>query len=108
MTDVTRHLAPGLLLYITPSGWYTLDWELKPGVTPNIDVAIRNLEVMIEYGNLPPATGPRKYHEDKYRTAEEVLEDLRKHADVEFDYSDDEDDEALLALAKERLAKHKK
>lgn len=79
LRDVTRHLAPGLKLYITPSGWYTLEWDLPPGVKPNLGLAIRNLETMIEHGNLPPATEPQQYAEDSYQTAGDVLADLKRY-----------------------------
>lgn len=82
LRDVSRHLAPGLRLYITPSGWYALDWNLQPGVELNLALAISNLETMIEHGNLPPATEPRRYFEDSYRTAEDVLADLKLHTKI--------------------------
>lgn len=80
MSDLTRVIAPGLILRRTPSGWYTLDWEIPLGEYPDIGLAIDRLSAIIEYGPpLPAATGPRVYHEDSYRTAIEALADLQAH-----------------------------
>lgn len=79
---VDRHfvLAPGLQLYVTPNGWYTLDWNLRPGQTLDMQLASRTLRDLMDEGCLPPSSTQRKYHEDSYRTAEDLMDDILKYA----------------------------
>ena len=80
---VDRHfvLAPGLQLYVTPNGWYTLDWELLPGQAHDMQMAIRTLRDLMDEGVLPPSTNQRKYQEDSYRTVEDLIEDILERGD---------------------------
>ena len=75
--DRSYLLAPRMKLYVTPNGWYTLEWDFPEGEQPNFEKAIKNLEMLIEYGDIPPAATPRKYIEDSYPSAEAVLADLK-------------------------------
>ena len=83
---VDRHfiLAPGLQLYVTPNGWYTLEWDFKPGQVPNMLLALRSLRTLMEHGSLPPSNNARKYYKDEYRTAEDLAEDMWDYA-IYFD-----------------------
>ncbi len=74
-------LAPGLRLYVTPNGWYALDWELRPGQAPNMKLALRTLRDLMDEGILPPSTNQRKYQEDSYRTVEDLIEDILEQGD---------------------------
>jgi len=75
---VDRHfvLAPGLQLYVTPNGWYTLEWNFKPGEKVNMLLALRSLRTLTSEGCLPPSNNARKYFEDEYRTVEDLADDM--------------------------------
>lgn len=73
-------IAPGLKLYCTPSGWYAFDWDWNEELQPDMLGAIIHLQTIVRYGDWPPATGPRRYHEDSYRSVEEAYEDMCLHA----------------------------
>ena len=79
MTDRSYVIGPGLKLYCTPSGWYTFEWDWPDDRRPDLRIAAEQLQGLIRYGDLKPATRPRTYIEDSYRTPEEALEDLKKH-----------------------------
>ena len=82
MHDRSFVIAPGLKLYCTPSGWYTFEWELDNRLVKQLDLltAVIQLRELVQDGFLLPATGPRQYNQDTYRTAEEALDDLCNYA----------------------------
>ena len=77
------YLSPSIRLLQSGSGWYMIDWDIQwngPEITEGeVKRAIESLTSYIDLYHPSAATGPARYVEDHFRTAEEALTDLMRH-----------------------------